>query len=93
MARAAHLGAWFLTGCVASSLLGWMATLPVLSSSVVTLYILLFIAWAVAWMLDDAVIPFLRVDLLTYRAGLLGFLIAFIIGGVALWLTDHLPTG
>lgn len=81
MARILHLIGLFLVGCIASSLISWLATLhPLAYKSATFVYVLAVLTWGICWILDDAVVKLLRTDLITYRAFLLGLAATILIG-------------
>jgi small multidrug resistance family-3 protein len=65
MTKAIALGNNFLLTAIASSFLCWLASLhPSLLLFVQALFALKLIISATAWLLDDAIIAILRIDLL-----------------------------
>lgn len=91
MAKAIHLIGWFLTGCIASTLFLWSASLhPVLQRFVITGYIVIAVTWAAFLILDDAVLGYFeRISILGYRAILIATALAVLCGlgiGVAICL-------
>ncbi|MCC3463794.1 MAG: hypothetical protein JGK33_29985 [Microcoleus sp. PH2017_11_PCY_U_A] len=68
MIKAIALGNNFLLTAIASSFLCWMASLhPNLLLFVQALFALKLIVSATAWLLDDAIIAILKIDLLQLR--------------------------
>ncbi|MDJ0674385.1 MAG: hypothetical protein QNJ36_03115 [Calothrix sp. MO_167.B42] len=87
MAKLIHLGSYFLTGCIASSALGWVGLLhPALAAPVGIIYIVLLLLWLLAWITDDAVSAFLKLELKDYYAILIAIAVAVVFGGGASWL-------
>ncbi|MCC3563540.1 MAG: hypothetical protein JGK26_31545 [Microcoleus sp. PH2017_27_LUM_O_A] len=73
MIKAIALGNNFLLTAIASSFLCWMASLhPNLLLFVQALFALKLIVSATAWLLDDAIIAILKIDLLQLRFRLAG---------------------
>lgn len=80
-------------GCITSSLVSWLMSLhPALVTPGIALYFLVFGSWAIAWVADDAVIKFLRIDPLDYSAILIGLAVAVLLGGIVTWLTTGVFT-
>ncbi len=87
MAKFIHLSSYFLTGCIASSALAWMGLLhPVLASPVRIIYVILLVLWLLAWLTDDAVAQFLKLELKDYYAILIAIAVAVALGGITSWL-------
>ena len=87
MAKAVHLGAWFLLGCIASSLVAWLGTLhPALLRVSLVVYIFCFVAWGVSLLADDAIRPFLKLSESDYYALVFAIIISVFFGGVTTWL-------
>ncbi|MBD2609523.1 hypothetical protein H6G81_34805 [Scytonema hofmannii FACHB-248] len=87
MAKAVHLGAWFLTGCIASSFIAWLGALhPALFRVMWVVYIVAAVALVLALFTDDAVRPFFKLSEPDYYALLIGILGALVLGGVLSWL-------
>lgn len=90
MARAIYLSAWFLTGCIASSLIAWLGQLhPALVNVSLCIYLITFIVWGLCWLTDDATAKFLRIELLDYYAVLIVSGTALILGGLLSWLLGN----
>jgi hypothetical protein len=88
MVKATYLGGLFLTGCVASSFLGMLATLhPVFLRAVILVGCLVGIAWIAAWCLDDWAIEHWQLHRMSYYSVLVLVAIAVLLGvGVSLWI-------
>ena len=82
MAKAMHLTAWFLTGCIATHASAEVGKFSGLDTAVKLLFFMVLITWALAWMLDDALIAFLKLDARYYYSLLLGIGAAILTGGV-----------
>lgn len=81
IARLIHLGSWFLLGSVAFTCIGWIATIdPVCFTLISALLAFVLIAYGLCWLLDDAIYRVIRVDELDYKAGLIAFGAAGLIG-------------
>jgi hypothetical protein len=56
--KAMYLANYFVAGCVAFSLLGWIASLhPMAMKAVLFLLAAIAIAWGLSWLLDYSLIP------------------------------------
>jgi FtsH-binding integral membrane protein len=87
MAKAVHLGTWFLLGCIASSAVAWLGALhPALTRVMWIIYILCGAALVVALLTDDAVRPFLKLSEPDYYALLIAIAFSIVLGGVIQWL-------
>jgi len=81
IARLIHLGSWFLLGSVAFTCIGWIATIDsVCFTLVCAVLAFVLIAYGLCWLLDDAIYRVIRVDELDYKAGLIAFGAAALIG-------------
>jgi hypothetical protein len=87
MARAVHLGAWFLLGCIASSFISWLGALhPALFRVMWVIYIMSAAALIIALITDDAVRSFLKISAPDYYALLIAIASAILLGGLLQWL-------
>lgn len=87
MAKAIHLGAWFLLGCIASSSVAWLGALhPALFRVMWVIYIMSGVGLVLALLTDDAIRPFLKLSSPDYYARLIAIAISIILGGVVSWL-------
>lgn len=87
MAKAVHLGAWFLLGCIASSFVAWLGALhPALTRVMWVIYIVAAAAIAIAVITDDAARNFLKLSELDYYALLIAIAAAIFLGGIVTWL-------
>ncbi|OLP15616.1 hypothetical protein BST81_25420 [Leptolyngbya sp. 'hensonii'] len=81
MTRAIHLTAYFLVGCIASTILAWMGGLhPALTRFAVAIYLLVGMGWLAFLLFDDALLKPFRLTLLEYRAVLIATMVATLIG-------------
>ena len=79
--RAMYLGNYFVAGCIASSLLGWIASLhPMASRAIAFLLVALGIVWTAAWLLDYSLSQFLKISILQLQALLVSILAVLIVG-------------
>jgi hypothetical protein len=79
--RAAQLGNYFIGGCAASSLLGWIAsTSPMAQRAIAFLAAAAFIIWGLCWLLDFSVSGWLKISVCNLQALLLASLAAIAIG-------------
>lgn len=89
MAKAVHLGAWFLLGCIASSFVAWLGALhPALLRVCWVIYIMSGAALVLALLTDDAVRQFLKLSESDYYALLIAIAVSIVLGGLVTWLID-----
>jgi len=80
--QAIHLANYFIAGCIASSFLGWVASLhPMATRAIAFLAAAAFIVWGLCWLLDFSVSGWLKISVSNLQALLLATLAAAIIGG------------
>jgi len=79
--RAIHLANYFVAGCIASSFLGWVASLhPMAARAIAFLAAAAFILWGLCWLLDFSVSGWLKISVNNLQALLLAALAASAIG-------------
>jgi hypothetical protein len=79
--RAIHLANYFVAGCIASSFLGWVASLhPMAMRAIAFLAVAAFIVWGLCWLLDFSVSDWLKISVTNLQALLLAGLAASAIG-------------
>ena len=79
--RVAYLANYFIAGCAASSLLGWIAsTSPMVARAIAFLAAATFILWCLCWLLDFSVSGWLKVSVQNLQALLLAGLAMALIG-------------
>ncbi|MEG4485656.1 hypothetical protein [Microcoleus sp. D2_18a_B4] len=79
--RAASLANYFIAGCAASSLLGWIASLhPMSQRAIAFLAAAAFILWGLCWLLDFSVSGWLKISVANLQALLLTALAMAVIG-------------
>ena len=79
--RAAYLANYFIAGCAASSLLGWIAsTSPMAAKAIAFLAAATFILWGLCWLLDFSVSGWLKISVSNLQALLLAVLAMVLIG-------------
>jgi len=79
--RAIHLANYFVAGCIASSFLGWVASLhPMSARAIAFLAAAAFILWGLCWLLDFSVSGLLKISVNNLQALLLAGLTASAIG-------------
>jgi hypothetical protein len=79
--RAIHLANYFVAGCIASSFLGWVASLhPMATRAIAFLAAATFILWGLCWLLDFSVSAWLKISVSNLQALLLAVLAMGIIG-------------
>ncbi|MEG4841270.1 MULTISPECIES: hypothetical protein [unclassified Microcoleus] len=79
--RAMYLANYFLSGCIAASFLGWLASLhPNALRAVLCLLAVIAIAWGLSWLLDYSVSNLLKISVADFQALLIGILAMLLIG-------------
>jgi hypothetical protein len=79
--RAMYLANYFVAGCIASSFLGWVASLhPMAARAIAFLTAAAFILWGLCWLLDYSVSSLLKISASSLQAFLLAGLAASVIG-------------
>lgn len=79
--RAMYLANYFVAGCIASSFLGWVASLhPMATKAIVFLAVTTFICWGLCWLLDFSVSGWLKISVQSLQALLLAGLAMALIG-------------
>ena len=79
--RAASLANYFVAGCAASSLLGWIASLhPMSFRAIAFLVAAAFICWGLCWLLDFSMSGWLKISVSNLQAFLLATLVMAIVG-------------
>jgi len=79
--RAMYLANYFVAGCVAFSLLGWIARLhPMAMKAVLFLLAAIAIAWGLSWLLDYSLSKLLKISVTDLQALLIGGLAMLLIG-------------
>jgi hypothetical protein len=76
-----YLVNYFIAGCIASSFLGWVASLhPMAARAIAFLAAAAFIIWGLCWLLDFSVSGWLKISVSNLQAVLLTALAASAIG-------------
>jgi hypothetical protein len=79
--RAIHLANYFIAGCIASSFLGWVASLhPMATKAIAFLAATTFILWSLCWLLDFSVSGLLKISVNNLQSLLVTGLASVIIG-------------
>jgi hypothetical protein len=79
--RAIHLANYFVAGCIASSFLGWVASLhPMAARAIAFLAAAAFVIWGLCWLLDFSISNWLKISVQNLQALLLAGLAAIAIG-------------
>ena len=79
--RAMYLANYFVAGCIASSFLGWVASLhPMAARAIAFLAAAAFILWGLCWLLDFSVSDWLKISVSNLQALLLAGLASVAIG-------------
>ncbi len=79
--RAMYLANYFVAGCIASSFLGWVASLhPRAARAIAFLAAAAFIVWSLCWLLDFSVSTWLKISITNLQALLMAGLAASAIG-------------
>jgi hypothetical protein len=76
-----YLANYFVAGCIASSFLGWVASLhPMAARAIAFLAAAAFVVWGLCWVLDYSVSSLLKISVSSLQAFLLALLAASAIG-------------
>jgi hypothetical protein len=79
--RAMYLANYFLSGCIAFSLLGWVASLhPITFRAVLCLLAAIAIGWGLSWLLDFSLSKLLKISVADLQALLISGLGMVLIG-------------
>jgi hypothetical protein len=79
--RAMYLANYFVAGCIAFSLLGWVASLHLIAfRAVLCLLAAIAIAWGLSWLLDFSLSKLLKISVTDLQALLIGCLAMLLIG-------------
>jgi hypothetical protein len=79
--RAMYLANYFVVGCIASSLLGWVASLhPYAFRAVLCLLAAIAIGWGLSWLLDFSLSKLLKISVADLQALLIAGLAMLLIG-------------
>ncbi len=79
--RAMYLANYFVAGCIASSFLGWIASLhPTSFRAIAFLAAAALVIWGLCWLLDYSVSNLLKITVSSLQALLLAVLAAIAIG-------------
>jgi hypothetical protein len=76
-----YLANYFVAGCIASSFLGWIASLhPMALRAIAFLAAAAFVIWGLCWLLDYSVSNLLKITVSSLQAFLLAVLAVIAIG-------------
>jgi hypothetical protein len=76
-----YLANYFVAGCIASSFLGWVASLhPMAARAIAFLAAAAFVIWGLCWLLDFSVSSWLEISVNNLQALLLASLASIAIG-------------
>jgi hypothetical protein len=79
--RAVHLGNYFIAGCIAFSLLGWVASLhPIAFRAVLCFLAAIAISWGLSWLLDFSLSKLLKISVTDFQALLISGLAMMLVG-------------
>jgi hypothetical protein len=79
--RAIHLANYFVAGCIASSFLGWIASLhPYAFRAVLCLLAAMACDWGLSWLLDFSLSKLLNISVADVQALLISGLAMLLIG-------------
>jgi len=79
--RAVYLGNYFVTGCIAFSFLGWVASLhPIVFRAVLCFLAAITIAWGLSWLLDFSLSKLLKISVADLQALLISGLAMLLVG-------------
>jgi hypothetical protein len=76
-----YLANYFVAGCIASSFLGWVASLhPIASRAIAFLAVAALVIWGLCWLLDYSVSNLLKITVSSLQAFLLAMVAVIAIG-------------
>jgi hypothetical protein len=79
--RAMYLGNYFVAGCIAFSLLGWVASLhPIAFQAVLCLLAATAIIWCLSWLLDFSLSSAFKISVSNLQAYLIATGAMFLVG-------------
>ncbi|MEG5238693.1 hypothetical protein [Microcoleus sp. AT9b-C3] len=79
--RAMYLANYFIAGCIASSLLGWVASLHPMSFRAITFLVAAgAVAWVMCWLMDYSLSQLLKIPVPHLQALLVSSLVMMLIG-------------
>jgi hypothetical protein len=79
--RAVYLANYFVAGCIAFSLLGWVATLhPIAFRAILCLLAATAIIWCLSWLLDFSLSSALKISVRDLQAYLISAGAMFLVG-------------
>lgn len=79
--KAMYLANYFVAGCVAFSLLGWIASLhPMAFKAVLFLIVAIALLWVMSWLIDFSLSQLLKVSVPQLQALLIGGFAMLLIG-------------
>jgi len=79
--RAVYLANYFVAGCIAFSLLGWVASLhPITFRAVLCLVAATAIIWCLSWLLDFSLSSALKISVSDLQAYLIAAGVMFLVG-------------
>jgi hypothetical protein len=79
--RAIHLANYFVAGCIAFSLLGWVASLhPIAFRAVLCFLVAIACAWGLSWLMDFSLSKLLKISVADLQAILISGLAMLLIG-------------
>jgi hypothetical protein len=79
--KAMYLANYFVAGCIASSLLGWTASLhPMAFKAITFLIATVAVVWVLCWLLDFSISQLLKVSVADLQAVLVSGLAMMLIG-------------
>ena len=79
--KAMYLANYFVAGCIASSLLGWIASLhPMAFKAIAFLVATAAVVWTLCWLLDLSVSQLLKISMADLQAVLVSGLAMLLIG-------------
>jgi len=79
--RAMYLANYFIAGCIAFSLLGWVASLHLIAfRAVLCLLAAITISWGLSWLLDFSLSKLLKISVADLQALLISGLAMMLIG-------------
>lgn len=86
VSKVLYLGSLAIAGIVISSCFSWLSKIPQFRAGVVILTAIALLIWFIALGVDSELAAYLKTEVVVVRAGLVGGLICFVIGGLLPWI-------
>lgn len=86
VSKALYLGSLAIAGIIISSCFSWIAKIPQFRAGIVILTAIALLIWFIALGTDSELAAYLKTETVVVRAGLIGGLLCFLIGGILPWI-------